>query len=447
MKKIVRRLVDEVVGSIPIKSRAEFKTKFPKTYSRILYAYTSLTRGENNHDHARLFDQEADRRGTPTTIGERTSGSPKVRIYSPLAPTLSGIASFTQSFADALSAFTEVGLRSSFFANRRETFEPGVRSFLYEEPQDDQDQPVNLYMLGNGPHHESTWLELLEKPGYVMVHDAKIPYLPVAKTEDRLWLELSESERADWYLGRLPSHTLGIFTMSEETKMLVQKQFTEGQLRSIPVHTLSTSMPSRKINSQPRQTTIKPRIGTFGFQNDQKHSILAMEYISRVAAELGGSAVVCGSAEASLVRKMKQIWELAGNAASDLSFEANLNDEEFHKCMSDVDFAVQFRKWSNGETSAVIPQLASLGIPTAVNPIGSFKELNSDLFIFVDPMTDNKNVHSFQGSVLEALELLRSSERYLARSKALIQWAQSNTFDVAAFEVLEIISNKHSEKS
>lgn len=433
-----------VVWYTTAEQRTWLRSKFPnlfRSYIKFLdkshLSYTGL-------HHADYFDKRSDSSGVPDFICQTKVSVPRIRIVSPLFPTTSGIASFTKDLAQELSKHVPVELRRSYFENGVAEVNPGVRSIFYSEKQVER---VTLYMLGNGPHHQNTWNRLVKEPGFVMVHDARIPNISLTPEEDPIWDYLPFEDRAKWFLGRLPLHTRGILTMSQETTNLVLEQLSLVQKNTIPAYQLSTSMPSRARIQEPRALSKRPTLGTFGFQNDQKNPRLAMEYISRICAEVSGKALVCGPVALSLQHEMTEIWTRNGLRSTDLEFRTNLTDEEFDQAMSEVDFAVQFRKWSNGETSAVIPQLASHGIPTAVNNVGSFRELDPNLFIFVESLTSEIRVLDFQNDVKKAINLLRNPETYTERSKQLIEWASGRTFEIAAREIADLLLSDYSRSN
>ena len=84
----------------------------------------------------------------------------RVAFFSPLPPTRSGIADYSQALLDPLGRLAEV-----------ETFSTGGREY---HPQKFD---LALYQIGNNPHHDFVYETALRHPGVVVMHEANLHHL------------------------------------------------------------------------------------------------------------------------------------------------------------------------------------------------------------------------------------------------------------------------------
>jgi len=84
----------------------------------------------------------------------------RVAFFSPLPPTRSGIADYSQALLDPLGRLAEV-----------ETFSTGGRE--YHPRKFD----LALYQIGNNPHHDFVYETALRHPGVVVMHEANLHHL------------------------------------------------------------------------------------------------------------------------------------------------------------------------------------------------------------------------------------------------------------------------------
>ena len=84
----------------------------------------------------------------------------RVAFFSPLPPTRSGIADYSQALLDPLRRLAEV-----------ETFSTGGREY---HPQKFD---LALYQIGNNPHHDFVYETALRHPGVVVMHEANLHHL------------------------------------------------------------------------------------------------------------------------------------------------------------------------------------------------------------------------------------------------------------------------------
>ncbi len=439
--RIFRRLLIFLVSITSPSQRNKLRKISPEIFDKLTQVAETHFSKTNKPQHARRFDQRAEQSGIASHLG--TTGNLRLHIFSPLPPTISGISTFTLNLAYSLSNHFQVGLRRSYFHAGDIVPQDGFRSYLFK---DDENESERLYMLGNGPHHLATWQKLLIEPGFVFVHDARIPNIPVQESEDEKWVNLQFEEKVSRYLGRIPLHTKGIITMSVETARQVKEQLTEYQREKIPILVLSTGHPAKSAKIE-KTLNSKKTIATFGFVDNQKDPEQTIKLISDISAKTKLPALICGDISAQNKSMFKRTWRKTGNRRQDLVFKSGLSDEEFEEEIAGAKVAIQLRRFSNGETSGVIPMLASYGVPTVVSGLGSFNELPDELFYKLSPTEEGKLSDNYQVIFEKITDLIASDETYVAQERKMIAWSSNKTFDVAAMEVADFILSKSSYAS
>lgn len=434
LKILIIRMAMSVV---PFRLRQIVKRAFPKftlTFEEMLES-KHLKSVKKFEPKAKFFDERADQREIEVFVG--TQGERSLRIYSPLPPRISGIATFTQKIASELQNHALISLRNSVPISKLGDI-PGVRTFLYD---DGLENVENLYMLGNGPDHISTWKMIHRKAGHIFLHDVKLPDLPVLPEEGQEWKHKDYNYKANFSAQRFPKFTKSIIVMSDEAKEMIVRQLG-AQNYKIPIHVLSKGHPVLVPIEIAKPRNEKIKIATFGFQNVQKDPILTYKSIAKLCKAVGGNGLIAGKTTLGLRASAYFIWLSHGNRLGGLKVLSKLTDEDFFKQMLTVDLAIQLRRYSNGETSGLIPMLAAAGVPTIVSEIGSFRELPSDVFMKLDP---GLAINDEQCSQIS--QILRSEESYRAWAENTIKWAKDKDANELALELLEILNGNTIEQN
>src|SRR5215467_12881781 len=84
----------------------------------------------------------------------------RVAFFSPLPPSPSGIADYSQALAERLTGLADIEL----FSGPGRTFHPA-------------DFDLALYQLGNNPEHAFVYEQAIEHPGVVVMHEANLHHL------------------------------------------------------------------------------------------------------------------------------------------------------------------------------------------------------------------------------------------------------------------------------
>lgn len=417
-------------------TRRTLKRRFPTLAQKVLSQSYNLKKWHSKQFKLRReFDQKANALSIASVVGSE-SAPHEIVLVTPTAPTKNGIAVYSFKLAEELKTILQVRIVTTFLGKGEYGFYPGVRAGFPEISNEIVRREI-LYMLGNGEHHWRTWELILEKSGYILIHDARIPDIPVFEVEDPVWGNLDYFAKADKFLGRLPIHIKGIFTHSHDAADIVRKQLNASQLDVIPIYVLGTGHPADVISAQKVYPKKNPVIGTFGFQSANKNPRLTYSVIAHLAAKTSGKGVVCGNIDDYHKNLAKRIWLNFGNKPSDLEIHSWVGEAEYEQIMSNVDMGVQLRTSSNGESSGPFTQLTSRGIPTVVSDIGTFSEFPNLSGVLKLPLVISKV--DFPRVLNDFIALLGSEEAYISSSKELKDYYRSKTYFNCASEIYEKI--------
>src|SRR5579863_6838579 len=84
----------------------------------------------------------------------------RVAFFSPVPPSLSGIADYSQALLAPLGRLADL----TVFAKATSEFRPG-------------DFDLALYQIGNNPHHQFVYEMALRHPGVVVMHESNLHHL------------------------------------------------------------------------------------------------------------------------------------------------------------------------------------------------------------------------------------------------------------------------------
>jgi hypothetical protein len=426
------RIILKIALRLPPKYRRFFKRRFPQISDFLLTNSSSLIKWQNKQvKFENGFDLEADRLQVQDALGS-SSLTQSIIIVSPLYPTKSGIANYTSKLADELKDISKISLIPSILEGGNFQLQPGVRANLPRQLEVNSQSEI-LYMLGNGHHHWKTWSWILEHPGYVLVHDAKIPDIPLMFGEDSSWYDLGYDEKSSKYFGRVPVHTKGIITHSDHAAEVVRSQLSSLQLGKIPIHVLSTGHPVERRLLLSKSFSEYPTIGTFGFQTANKNPVLTYSVIAYLAKQTDGRGLICGEIDEYHVNLATKIWLNYGNDAANLNIRSWVEEKEYDKLMSTVDVGVQLRNRSNGESSGPLTQLTARGVPTVVTDIGTFSSFPNMPGVLKIP--EKTPLADIPFHLKPLLQLTGDSERYLCASRELQQFYLRKTYRECAEEI------------
>ena len=113
-----------------------------------------------------------------------------------------------------------------------------------------------------------------------------------------------------------------------------------------------------------------------------------------------------------------------------------LDEGNFAKSLLRWTCALNLRQYTNGESSGVVAELAAAGTPVIVSNIGSFTELQDDIFKKV-------SLNARANEIARELEVLvnLSANDWAKLSDKLIKWSSSHSFENYSTEILDFMES------
>jgi len=421
---------------LPPRVRRSLKNRFPGI------AFAVLTKSSNlqawlrrQHKLSLHYDSEAIKMGISECSGIVKSLN-QITVVSPFHPIRSGIANYSSELIIELNSLLRVRSVNSFLLNEKFQHLPGTWATIQSLKNSEIRNEI-LYMLGNGEHHWQTWKWILEFPGYVLIHDSKIPDIPLMLGEASSWYDMDYDEKSTSYLGRMPLHTKGIFVHSAHAAEMVKSQLSKLQQDRIPIHVLSTGHPVPVVRNLVKKQMSRPIFGTFGFQTMQKNPQLTYSCISYLASKTKGRGLICGQTDSYHSDLAKKIWASYGNDVADLEILHWVDQEEYLTRIQEVAVGVQLRSSTNGESSGPLTQLLAFGNPVIVTDIGSFSEYRNLSAIHKIPLRAGRA--DLPILLQPILDQLSNSEDFEAASQESIHFHKNRTYNFCAREIHEKI--------
>ncbi len=309
---------------------------------------------------------------------------PRVASFSPLPPARTGVAHYASMLLPALRQYADV--------------------LEISDPRPPTPDPrVNLYHLGNNPHHAWIYQEAMRTPGVVVLHDLVLHHLIVEMTLARgdvggyvAALEANHGEAgAAWARGRAAGlHSeMGNFLMpasvdvaNRSRAVIVHNRYAAGRLRSFGVTTPIHVVP-HPFEPQPsargRRDDVRARhgfaaddrvIGLFGFLTSAKRAEVVLAAFARArASERRLRLLIVGEPAPNV-----DVDALRGDG---ITFTGYVPDEEFAACFAAVDRLVNLRYPSAGETSGTLIRAFEAGKLVAVSDYAQFAEFPDDCVV------------------------------------------------------------------
>ncbi len=366
---------------------------------------------------------------------EKVSGPPSLRsfiFFSPWSPTLTGIANYASDLLEAARGSGEVYLAKSYFEPKDKIIEEFVFPFFSVESFR-RPNTITIFHLGNGKHHWSTFREILNTPGFVIAHDPKIPDIPVFIEEDQSWWNFDYHEKSLRYYGRLPSHTKGIFVHSKTAERIILDQLEKAN-KKIPVHVLQTGHP---IEIKPWTRSRKEfLIGTFGIQNETKNPLFTYHVMSFLCSTNQERAVICGPISKSIERKCRKIWHSYGNPPGNLKVTGKVSDSDFNAYLDSVNFGIQLRNNSNGESSGPVSKLLGRQVVCMVSDLGSFGEYPDDVVFKIQNQSAFNDI-SENPRIVEFSQLIGDRVKMEQYRNDILEYTRRRSFNQAWEEMQE----------
>jgi glycosyltransferase involved in cell wall biosynthesis len=361
----------------------------------------------------------------------------RVAYYSPLPPSRSGIADYSDLLLPALRERVDVVVASE-----------GKRA-----PAAD----VALYHIGNDPDAHG-WIvdALFERPGVVVLHEFVLHHLiagiTIGRGNGRGYLDAMERDLgvAGRLLGlgvldnllpllwetqpeRFPlagtilDHAHGLIVHSQYVGDRARAAGYDGRMWRIP----HPAWPS--VDAEPaRDVSGAPLIGCFGYLNMNKRIPQLLEAFASLRRRLPGARLLLAGAAGErfdVGRRLERLGLTEGVERLDY-----VPEEQMWSLMASCDVLVNLRYPTMGETSGSVIRALSLGKPLLVSDVGWFSELPDDVALKIP--VDEYEVATVEAALGFAVEhgatLGANARAYVEREHALSHVADAY---VAALEV------------
>ena len=313
----------------------------------------------------------------------------RVAFFSPLPPSRSGIADYSETLIEHLKPLVEV-----------EVFSGDGRSF------DPARFDIALYHLGNNPYHGFVYQAALRYPGVVVMHESNLHHLVASLTirQDDWDAYLRECEydggpSALAYARRVRALEVGpdyegvpmIRRVLESARgAIVHSRFAAQQMRAAgfrgPLARIPHGawIPRADRNAWRYRLGLDespPLIGIFGFLKPYKRiaeSLRAFRRLLRVAPAARMILVGEPHPEFSVESLIRSLGLSA--AVRVLGFAPG---DEFTGYMSACDIVLNLRYPTVGESSGSLLRALGLGKPVLISDVGAFREFPDDVCLKV----------------------------------------------------------------
>ncbi len=431
-----KRIILKIVYRISPEKLNSLKSRFPSLSSKIKYFVYELVNWEKKQQRLALkFDVASEgKKSYFDSIGVKSKYF--LEIVTPWSPTVTGIGTYSSKFLKSMVVHANCGIRVSFL-DADHQIEDGIRSFNYHIDEGIERKLPTLYMFGNGYHHWNSFKRMQVDPGVILVHDAKIPDIPIFQNSDKyFWENMSYEEKAKSYFARIPIASKGFIFHSKHAMEIVYDQLRQDQIKKYKSLVLSTGHPMviPEISSKPHRE--KLAIGTFGFQSNQKNPELTYLILAKVAKNTGRQGLIVGEISRELEKLAKKIWVEEGNDLKSLEVTGSISDTEFNLKLDQVDLGIQLRRHSNGESSGPVSELLGRGKPCITTRIGSFLELDILAEYSLDPQP---KYDEFENMVLKVSNMLNSKVSQKQLTLKIQKWSQKKNYETAALEIFNFL--------
>jgi glycosyltransferase involved in cell wall biosynthesis len=356
----------------------------------------------------------------------------KVAYYSPLPPSRSGIADYSELLLPALRERVEEVVLAR----------PGRR-----RPEAD----VFLYHVGNDPDAHGWIVDALrEQPGVVVLHEFVLHHLIAGMTLGRRDAQayFEAMEREFGVVGRLIAlgvadnllpllwetqperFPLAAPVLDLATGVIVHSRHVEARVREAgfdgPVWRIPhPAWPTQAF--EPAAVGGEPLVGCFGNLNVNKRIPQLLEAFALMRARRPGARLLLAGSTAErfdLARRLERV-----DLGESLLREAYVPEERMWSLMAACDVLVNLRSPTMGETSGAAIRGLSLGKPMLVSDVGWFAELPDDaaLKIPVDEFEVPTIAAALELAADHARELGAAAQEYVRREHDLGSAADAYT--------------------
>jgi glycosyltransferase involved in cell wall biosynthesis len=405
-------------------------SKFPRNIriliSRVFPSLTRFVLGRNQLHETRR-ERKLRLEILPAGIDDYTENRRVVdiAIFSTFHPVASGIAWNSTRLAQELSQKYCVDAFSSVpeWNSQQYSIYSGQ---LIEKMQMSSVYRYNLFAIGNGPHYDLS-IKIIQNQGlkniFVLLHDVNISGIHSPSIKIR---------KSPLGFHKLPKNIDKILVHSKYAKSLI---LSDPVGKYFNVEIVPMGVPVENTDHATRIFPDFKIISFFGFFDHSKDPFKVIKIFSSLAIEHRDLQFHwVGFVPDNYIKAFEKFWVDAGLQKHRLKFFGYVSDQELRHLMSLTFFALQLRSTSNGESSGVLAELASLGTPVITTEIGAHAELPRELFYFISK-------ENLEHEILEASNIMLAKDQieWLKLSERMQKWASAKSFVRYAREISDII--------
>jgi glycosyltransferase involved in cell wall biosynthesis len=390
---------------------------------------------------AEVYDEEL-ARATRRRAGRRR----RLAFVSPMPPSASGVATYSQRLVEALSEFVDVHVFHDGPGPQAVGTPWSIHAFDLKDRQVGGFDRI-LYCLGNSRHHVGALEGVIHRPGTVLLHDVRL---------DGLWsgaLQHDDPELANLASGivagrehaapsRAP-YTTRLDTLELEhvaeraTALLLHSRSALNAARLGMPEDLHPKLRVVTFGASPvadgsRRDGSSKCVVSFGMVNERKQSdkVLAA-FLDCAQARPEDQFALVGPVERALGQQLEMQIYLRG--LDNVVLTGAVTDDAYAGWLAQADVAVQLRGVTNGESSAALMDCFSAGIATVVTELGSTRDLPAGT-------TRPVPLDISRAALAETLmQLLEDDELREALSRRGREYAAERSFRQAARDLLTAI--------
>jgi glycosyltransferase involved in cell wall biosynthesis/SAM-dependent methyltransferase len=368
----------------------------------------------------------------------------RIAFFSPLPPTKSGIADYSDALLESLRKLAEV----ETFTEKPAAFDPDRYDAI-------------VYQLGNNPHHTYAYEMALEHPGVVVLHEANLHHLIADLTIRRGdWqaylreVELNGGAEALAYalryvqtLERGPDYEIPMLRSilersraaivhSEAVAQEVRAAGFTGSVAKVPHGAWLVDADRMAYRTRLGLNETTPLIGIFGFLKPYKRiaeSLRAFRRLSRLQPD----------ARMILVGEVHEELPLASLIQSlGLSAKVRRIDfapiEDFNGYLGACDIVLNLRYPTVGESSGTLLRSLGMGKAVVVSDVGSFREYPDEVCLKAPvDATEEDHLFEYMNLLVSRPEVARALG---ARARAWVE--RECNWDSVARRYLDFLEGK-----
>jgi len=316
----------------------------------------------------------------------------RIAFFSPMPPSKSGIADYSEALVQELSKRAQVEV----FRSAEKRFDPSRFDAC-------------LYHVGNNPHHDFVYEAALRHPGFVVMHEANLHHLVahltilrddwdayVAECEydgGQVALEFANRvrrlETGPDYEGvpmtrRLLNASKAVIVHSDFVARLTREQGFAGPIATIPHGAwLPAQTNPLAIRHELGLDESTPVIGAFGHIKPYKRIAESLRAFRRlVKLEPRARMILVGEPHPEF--PVDQLIRTLG-LRENVRLIGFARIEKFVEYMGACDIILNLRYPTVGETSGSLQRALGLGKAVIVSDVGSFSELSDEICLKVPP--------------------------------------------------------------